>query len=250
MEEKYNAICIRSVGYKDNDKMLTLFTLENGLVDCVLRGVKKPNAKLKFAGEVFCFAEYVLVEKNGRRTVIEANEIDGFYELRLDIEKYYSAMGIVEFLRGFCHNDEANYQLFLNTVNVLKAIEKTDNPMLCLVKYYIEGLKIQGYGITFDNCNNCHKKISARAFFDFDDCVFKCQDCADISSIEMRIKTFDILFALDKIDLKLLKNNDLSTYSPLFVDLEHTRYALKFYDFFIREKANVTIKSNTALLEL
>ncbi len=247
MEEKYNAICIRTVSYKDNDKMLTLFTLEKGIVDCILRGVKKPGAKLKFAAEVFCFSEYVIAEKSGRRTVIEANQIDDFYELRLDIDKYYAATAIIEYIRSFCQKDENNYELFLNVVNAFKAIEAGYvSPTAVLVKFYMEGLKEAGYCITFDKCQVCGKEIADRVFFDFDNCVFKCLDCADYTCTEMRRTTFKFLSDLNRIELADLKCQK-PTYSPTFQE-DSAVNALKFYDFFIRDKIGVEIKSNAIIL--
>lgn len=251
MEEKYNAICIRSVSYKDNDKMLTLFTLERGIVDCILRGVKKSGAKLRFASELFCFAEYVLVEKNGRKTVVEANEIDDFYDLRTDVEKFYSASAVIEYLRSFCQKGESYYDLFLNVVSAFKGMESAPyHPILFLVKFYMESLIGSGYGITFSNCSVCEKQIENRVFFDFSDCSFKCAECADYTATEMRFSTYKLLLLLSKTDFKNLQNPDLSTYSPTFSDITVVKNALKFFDFFIRDKIGVEIKSNTAILEL
>lgn len=249
MEEKFNAICIRSTSYKDNDKMLSLFSLENGIVDCVLRGVKKPAAKLKFAGELFCFAEYVVVEKSGRRTVVEANQIDDFYDLRLDLSKFYCATAILEYLRAFLVQGENSYELFLNTINALKIIEKgVYFPELILVKFYMEGLAEVGYGIGYDGCAVCKSKIENRVFFDFETCRFKCYDCADYLSTEMRFSTYDLLLCLSSVSFEDLKNGDKSTYTETFKNYEAIKSALKFYDFFISDKVGVKIKSNDSIL--
>ncbi len=249
MEEKYNAICIRSVSYKDNDKMLTLFSLEEGIVECILRGVKKQGAKLKFAAELFCFAEYVLVEKNGRRTVVEANQLDDFYDIRMSVDKYYSASAIIEFLRAFCQKGESYYDLFLNTINAFRGIEDAPfSPSLFLVKYYMESLKVAGYGITFSHCDKCRKAIDKRAFFDFNECTFKCLDCADSSSTEMRFTTYEFLRLLSETTFEKLRRPDLSTYSPTFFNIDTIKNALKFFDFFLRDKIGVEIKSNVEIV--
>ncbi len=249
MEEKYNAICIRSVSYRDNDKMLTLFTLEKGLVDCIARGVKKQGAKLRFASEPFCFSEYVLVEKNDRRTLIEANQIDGFYDIPLNIDKFYAASAILEFLRRFLVDGEKSYELFLLTVKALKTIEQTKgDPNLALVKFYLSAMELSGYGISFSDCSACKSAIEKRAFFDFDDCNFYCENCADLGCIEMRVSTYKLLRLLDKTSLEDLKNIDLSAYSPTFEVKNGTFYALKFVDFFIKDKAGVDIKTNQTIL--
>ena len=79
MEEKCRAIVLRAVDYKDNDKILTLFSLEYGIISSAIRGVKKPKAKLKFAAQPFCFCEYVFNVKGDKRSVISADIIESFY---------------------------------------------------------------------------------------------------------------------------------------------------------------------------
>lgn len=49
MEEIVNGIVLRAVDYKDSDKIITLFTIEKGIITAGAKGVKKAGAKLKFA---------------------------------------------------------------------------------------------------------------------------------------------------------------------------------------------------------
>ena len=72
MDFKTDAIVIRAIDYKESDRLLTLFTPLRGKVTAGIRGVRKPKAKLNFASQPFCFAEYVLAEKGGRYTVTSA----------------------------------------------------------------------------------------------------------------------------------------------------------------------------------
>ena len=47
MEEiKTKGIVIKSVDYKDSDKLVTIFSAERGLIKARVRGVKKDKAKL------------------------------------------------------------------------------------------------------------------------------------------------------------------------------------------------------------
>lgn len=47
---KLNGIVTRYADYKDNDRMLTLFTYEQGLVSCAARGCRR--AKSPLMGEI------------------------------------------------------------------------------------------------------------------------------------------------------------------------------------------------------
>ena len=71
---KVNALMLRATDYLENDKILTLLTAERGKITAGIKGVKKAGAKLKFAAQPFCFAEYILAERGGRYTVTQASE--------------------------------------------------------------------------------------------------------------------------------------------------------------------------------
>ena len=55
MEFKTDALVLRTVDYGENDKMVTLFAADRGKIGVCMKGVKKANAKLKFAAQPFAF---------------------------------------------------------------------------------------------------------------------------------------------------------------------------------------------------
>ena len=69
MDIKTEGIVLRATDYKENDKLLTLFTPSLGKITAGIRGVKKAKAKLNFAAQPFAFCEYILAERGGRYTV-------------------------------------------------------------------------------------------------------------------------------------------------------------------------------------
>ena len=101
MEEILHGIVLGGVSYGENDKMLTIFTLSKGSISARIKGVKKAGAKLKFASEPFCFAEFVFSTTGERRTVIGASLVDSFYPIRNDLKTLYLASACVEFVRRF-----------------------------------------------------------------------------------------------------------------------------------------------------
>ena len=79
MEIKTEGVVLQAIDYKDNDKLLTVFSPTLGKITAGIRGVKKPKAKLAFAAQPFCFAEYILAEKGGRYTVTGAYLHESFF---------------------------------------------------------------------------------------------------------------------------------------------------------------------------
>lgn len=198
MEIKVNAVVVRSVDYKDNDKILTLYSLERGKITAGIKGVKKPNAKLKFASEPFCFAEYVLAEKNGRFTVINASYIDSFYNLRLSVKKYYSGEVLRDSINSFIEENAVDEQLFSKFVNAVKDICYGENEKYYLAKFLFYLTENLGYGIVDTNCYSCGEVIDGRVFFRISDAVFSCENCKAENFMEITKETYKGISALRK----------------------------------------------------
>ena len=73
---KFKGIVLKSIDYKEKDKLLTIFSLELGKLTAVLKGVRQEKAKLKFAAMPFCFAEFVATNVNGYYTITECYQIE------------------------------------------------------------------------------------------------------------------------------------------------------------------------------
>ena len=88
---KVTGIVMRYANYKDYDRILTLFTLQHGKITALARGARRPKSSLLNASEQFCMAEYVLIQKKDRYIITSSSILDSFYDIRSDIDSYYSA---------------------------------------------------------------------------------------------------------------------------------------------------------------
>ena len=117
MEEiKDKAILLKSLDYKEKDKLLDLFSLENGKITASLRGVRSPNAKLKFAGEPLNLVEYTLVNRNGKLTVTGATLISSFFSIATNYLAYTCVCVIQEVLSKVLNDGEENSEIFVLTL--------------------------------------------------------------------------------------------------------------------------------------
>ena len=160
MEEKLSGIVVGGVNYGESDKILNIFTLEQGMVSAKIKGVKKAGAKLKFASEPFCFAEYVFSKSGDRRTVIGASLIDSFYSLREDVYKFYAGSVVLEFVRKFQKENIVSEKLFNLTIEALKDITYTDaDYKYSLVKFLVLALEEIGYALDFTGCHQGYARF-------------------------------------------------------------------------------------------
>ncbi len=236
MEIKVNALVIKAIDYKDNDRILTLYSLEKGKITAGIKGVKKAGAKLKFASEPFCFAEYILAEKGGRYTVTSASYIDCFYDLRLSLDKYYYSAVVSEFLNVHTESEMPDPYLFDLAINSIKNICYNSNEKMFLSYFLFKAIESLGYGISNLNCDACKEKISDRVFFRCRDASFRCSSCKEENYIEIKKQTYEALI--------LLKEENLDALKAL---KEGVDMLFNFLIYYMNNKTEVVLKSVEAI---
>lgn len=170
MEEKTEAIVLQAIDYKDNDKILTLFSPSLGKITAGIRGVKKPSAKLAFATQPFCFAEYVLAAKGDRYTVTSAYLHESFFELRTDFDAFYAACAAAEVCRAITVENERYEGLFIGFIQCLRSLcQKDESAAEALITFLLSALRESGYPIDLSYLEECDGDIGEKLWFDFAD---------------------------------------------------------------------------------
>ena len=180
MEIKTEAIVLRSIDYKDNDKLLTLFSPQLGKITAGIRGVKKPKAKLAFSAQPFCFAEYILAEKGGRYTVTNAYLHESFFSLRQDIVRFYAACALAEICLSILYENEKYEGLFIGFVEALRSLSLAeDDPAEAVINFSLIALRESGYPLDLGLYEDCDGDIGSKLWFDFESGRFSAfEDCA------------------------------------------------------------------------
>ncbi|MBO4251314.1 MAG: DNA repair protein RecO [Clostridia bacterium] len=236
MEEKLTGLVLSKTDYGENDKIIKIFTLEKGTVSASLKGVKKAGAKLKFASEPFCFAEFLISERAGRRTVTGASLNDSFYPVREDVTKFFAAGAVLEFVRRFAKEDITSPELFFSAIEALKNIAYGGvSPRRALCAFLISALKIIGYALNTDECFVCGNEIKSRVFFDAFSGGFLCENCFNGEGREINHATY--------VALKKIEEKEETTE-------EENLFALRLLDFYVKTKAEEKINSLQELLKL
>jgi len=83
-----SGVVLRYANYRDNDRMLTLFTREAGLVSVCARGCRRPKSPLAAAGEAFVYGEFSIFEGRGGKRMLDSFALlESFYPIREDIAR-------------------------------------------------------------------------------------------------------------------------------------------------------------------
>ncbi len=176
MEIKTDALVLRAVDYGENDKMATLLTADRGKLGAAVKGVRKANARLKFAAQPFCFAEFVLAERGGRHTVISASLHDGFYPLCEDIGAFYAATTVMEAADRLMYEGIVSREMLVAAVTALGQMCMGE-VSLALIRFLLTAQRLAGYPIVAADCPLCGKPLAGKLRFDMSAGAFACFDC-------------------------------------------------------------------------
>ncbi len=178
MEFKTDALVLRSADYRENDRIVTLLTAERGKLSATMRGVRKAGAKLHFASQPFCFAEYVFAEKGGRYTVTAASLHDGFYGLREDIAALYGAACVAQASDLLLYEGMQGGLLLVAAVRALGELSAGEGAG-AVVRFLAQALALAGYPVEAGVCPVCGAVPLGRMKFDMDRGIFTCAAHSD-----------------------------------------------------------------------
>ena len=238
MEFIVNALMLRSVDYKENDKILTLLTAERGKISAGIKGVKKAAAKLKFAAQPFCFAEYVLADRGGKYTVINASECESFYDLRTDINKFYAASAVAEVANALTFEVDECREIFTESVRTMSEICRGGESG-ALIRFLLSALKLSGYGVSTEKCVQCGAELffADRLKFDMDAGSFTCGECGNGSGAS-------------RVTYNVLRKAQGKTYENDFITADGEKRALRLLREYVSYKLNTAFKSLSEYIRL
>lgn len=156
--EKSLCIVLRTADYRDNDKMLTLFSRETGKIDSLSRGCKKGTSSLLSCSEIFTCGMYSYYIRQGKYYISQCEIVDSFYTLREDVERFSMAAYIAEASEKAINHDESNERLFSLIANCLYALKTGSANLQVLIFFMVKFVDIAGYRPNIYSCVICGKK--------------------------------------------------------------------------------------------
>lgn len=193
-EFRVNGIVLSASDYKEKDILITILTAELGKIRAILRGVKQPKAKFKFAGQPFCFAEWILVRRGDFFVVTSVTLHDAFYDLTTDYDKFVLASNMLEISNVALRPDMISDQMLVNLLQSLKAVVY-DNvfSLLVLCKYMLNVLALSGYGLNFKTCGVCNMQIAGDIVLSPNTNEFCCVSCSGGYGKTVSKKCYNVL---------------------------------------------------------
>ncbi len=202
-------VVLKAIDWKEKDKLVTIFTLEKGIVTASFRGVRQQKSKLKFATQPLCFAEFSLTGSGDILTCIGASEIESFFAVTQDYDDMVLAGAVLEMVYHVAIK-EPNVDLFISLIRALGGLcdDNTQHEVVFL-KFCLQLFKTTGYGINFDTCKTCGKSLNG-VNLDLECGALVCDECKTLNCIAVSSSSAKILQLIDNLPFTQLQKIKLS----------------------------------------
>ena len=155
-----NAIVGRRADYRENDRMITLFSPTMGRIDALCRGCRRQKSPLMAASELFCAGEYVLYQTSERATVVSCQVEDTYYGLRSDYERLSHGMYALELCAAAIQPAQENERLFMLLLRTLAHLCYGDVQPRRVTAVFLMGMtSLLGFRPQVGRCARCGTPI-------------------------------------------------------------------------------------------
>jgi DNA repair protein RecO (recombination protein O) len=191
MEETKNtaAIVLNRQPYRENDSLVSVYTLDFGKLNLIARGTSKTKSKLAGHLEPFSRVDIMIIRGRGLDYIGGASLADAYSGLREDLNKIFFAGQAISVFNRFVKENQADSGLFFLLVDWLELVNDYPvanfsrfNGELCLVFFELKMLAELGYSPELETCLSCHKKVVAGGnYFNLQNGGLVCGDCAKVA---------------------------------------------------------------------
>ena len=162
--ECLEAIVTGYTDYRDNDRMLTLFSAERGRIDCKARNCRRPTAPLLACAQPFVFGEFELFMHSDRISVNGCDVRETFYPLREDVDRFMTASAVTRLVNAVIERESPDRELFSLLYHILSFLAYTESdPKDLLIAFLMHFLDHVGYRPSLTHCAVCARDIRADA---------------------------------------------------------------------------------------
>lgn len=156
------ALVLRTVDYKESDKILTLFTREQGKLTASARGCRKKGSAIAAGCQLLAWSEMVVYDYQGRWSVKEAATQRLFRGVLGDIERLALGCYFAEVAELLAVEGEPAPELLSLTLNSLHALDQMPDKPLPLVKAAFEwkAMALAGYEPLLEEGKVCGEGVS------------------------------------------------------------------------------------------
>ena len=208
-------IVLKSVPYKENDLILTVFSRKLGKIAVIARGAKKSKSSLLSSSQIFSYSNFTLKKEGHMYRVTQSEIIKSFYNLSYNFEAFSYGTYILKLIDNFMIENQPNNRLFILLAQALYLFCEEDFDMeyvtLCFELKFLDYI---GFKPIVNTCVSCYNKDFKNPVFNIYEGGLLCEKCSVNyeHNLKMNITTAKLMDYILKNDIILCSKAKVSKY--------------------------------------
>ena len=209
------AINLKSYSLNDADKIIVMYSKDNGLIKGVAKGIKKPKSRLGARMDLLVANSLQLLKGRNMDTIIQAQTVNNFKKTREDMDKLMLSSYVSELIVNFGEGSEAAskeiYELLYKALNKIADSKDKKDALIAVIKFQLKLLLIMGFCVELDTCLCCREQIlDEDMYFSSTMGGVICKDCNETLGIKLKMhhKIRDFLLAMLQFDFNYESDYD------------------------------------------
>lgn len=245
------AINLKSYNLNDADKIMVMYSKDNGLIKGVAKGIKKPKSKLGARMDLLVANTLQLLKGRSMDTIIQAQTLNNFRKTREDIDKLMYSSYISELVMNFGEGSETAseeiYDLLYKALNRISDSESKKDALIAVIKFQLKILLIMGFCVELDTCLCCRERVlDEEMYFSSTMGGIICKECNEHLGVKLKMhhKIKDFLEAMLQFDFSYESDYDRKATEKV------CQVCFNLLDEYIKIHTNKKTKSTKVLQEI
>jgi DNA repair protein RecO (recombination protein O) len=210
-----DALVLKSINFRDTDKIYTVISKELGKISVKARGIRKINSKRLSSLDTLNYVRIGVVGDGALKTITESKLIHSFSNLKRDLDKLNTAYYFIEIINKIVHESEEDSYIFELLSKCLKRLDEVSYNDSRVENYFeLKLLEYLGYSLSLEKCLQCEETLNPQRdyYFDYEGVGLVCFNCQHSSFPLKKLTLNSILYLkgyylgneLDFTDLDLI----------------------------------------------
>ena len=187
------AINLKSYNLNDADKIIVMYSKDNGLIRGVAKGIKKPKSKLGARMDLLVANSLQLLKGRSMDTIIQAQTLNNFRKTRENFDKLMLSSYVSELVMNFGEGSESAskeiYELLYKALNRISDSTDKKDALIAVIKFQLKILLIMGFCVELDSCLCCRERVlDEEMYFSSTMGGIICEECNEHLGVKLKLQ--------------------------------------------------------------